>query len=108
MHQVNPSANQAATCVSTKLRRNGRGQGTRRTIHQTTQAIAIATPPLNPPASISSDEKPRPNLMVIMIGSTVFVCDRPVSHSTYSTYHSANRHSRRRHVTATLREHSLE
>ena len=41
-HHADASANQAATCVSTKLKRNGRGQGTPRTIRQMVKAIATA------------------------------------------------------------------
>src|SRR5688500_15705495 len=89
-HQMKPSANQAATCISTKLKRNGRGQGTRLTSHQMAPAIAIAMPPLNPPAMRSSPERPRPNLMLMMIGRAAFVCDSAIYHSTYSTCHSAN------------------
>src|SRR5688572_3751334 len=105
---MKPRTNQAATCMSTKLKRNGRGQGTRLTSHQMAPAIAIAMPPLNPPAMRSSHERPRPNRMMIMIGSAAFVCDRSACHSTYSTCHSATHHSPRRSARATLREHSLE
>jgi hypothetical protein len=102
-HQVNASANQAATCVSTKPKRNGRGQGTRRTSHQTAQASAIARPPRNPPAMTSSHDGPGRNVMVIMIGRAVLARDWRVRHSTYPTCNSANRRSRRRIPTATLR-----
>ena len=48
------------------------------------------------------------NVMIIMIGTTVFVCDRRVCHSTYSTCNSANCYSQSRHILATLREQSLQ